>query len=86
LLFSLKTNNISKIEISGHTDNVGNPTYNQKLSEGRAKSVVDYLITKGVSENVLTFVGYGQDRPVDTNKTEAGKANNRRVEFFLVKK
>ncbi|PLX20221.1 MAG: hypothetical protein C0599_09465 [Salinivirgaceae bacterium] len=82
----IKDKNISKIEISGHTDNVGNPSYNQKLSEGRAKSVVDYLVSQGVSADVLTYVGYGQDRPVDTNKTEAGRANNRRVEFFLVKK
>lgn len=82
----IKENNISKIEISGHTDNIGNSAYNQKLSEGRAKAVVDYLVSQEVGEDVLTFVGYGQDRPVDTNKTEAGRANNRRVEFFLVKK
>jgi outer membrane protein OmpA-like peptidoglycan-associated protein len=82
----IKENNISKIEISGHTDNVGNPAYNQKLSEGRAKSVVNYLVDQGVNNDVLTYVGYGQDRPVDTNKTDAGRANNRRVEFFLIKK
>lgn len=82
----IKANNISKIEISGHTDNVGNADYNQQLSEGRAKAVVDYLVSKGVDKNVLTYKGYGQERPVDTNKTEEGRANNRRVEFFLVKK
>ncbi len=82
----IKENNISKIEISGHTDNVGNPDYNQKLSEGRAKSVVNYLVSQGVPEETLTYVGYGQDRPVDTNSTKEGRANNRRVEFFLIKK
>ncbi|WP_462280177.1 OmpA family protein [Salinivirga cyanobacteriivorans] len=82
----IKDNNISKIEISGHTDDVGNPQYNQKLSEGRAKAVVDYLVSQGVSPVVLTDKGYGQDKPVDTNKTAEGRANNRRVEFFLLKK
>ncbi|MDA3867067.1 MAG: OmpA family protein [Salinivirgaceae bacterium] len=79
-------NSIKQIEISGHTDNVGNPDYNQRLSEGRAKAVVDYLVSKGVSQNVLTYKGYGQDRPVDTNETDEGKAQNRRVEFLLIKK
>lgn len=79
-------NKIQKIEISGHTDNIGNEAYNQKLSEGRAKSVVDYLISKGVKPDVLDFKGYGITRPVDTNLTKEGQANNRRVEFFLVKK
>lgn len=76
---------LKEIEISGHTDNVGNPAYNQKLSEGRAKAVVDYLVTKGVNQSVLSFKGYGQDRPIDTNITDEGKAQNRRVEFFLLK-
>lgn len=81
----IKQNNIKKIEISGHTDNVGNPQYNQKLSEGRAKAVVDYLISQGVAATVLDFKGYGQDRPIDTNTTDEGKGQNRRVEFLLVK-
>lgn len=76
---------IKKIEISGHTDNVGNPTYNQKLSEGRAKAVVDYLVSQGVNPDVLQYKGYGQTRPIDTNKTPEGRAKNRRVEFLLVK-
>lgn len=82
----IKEHNISKIEISGHTDNVGDPQYNQKLSEGRAKAVVDYLVSQGIDNSVLTYKGYGQNRPVDTNKTPEGRSNNRRVEFYLVKK
>jgi outer membrane protein OmpA-like peptidoglycan-associated protein len=82
----IKTYNITKIEISGHTDSDGSDAYNQKLSEGRAKSVVDYLLTQGVLPTSLISIGYGESRPIDTNQTEAGKAKNRRVEFRLIKK
>ena len=78
--------NITKIEISGHTDSEGSDQYNQKLSEGRAQSVVTYLLSKGVNPESLVAVGYGESKPIDTNKTEDGRANNRRVEFKLIKK
>ena len=77
---------VKLIEISGHTDNEGSDTYNQKLSEGRAASVVNYLATRGVKPERMAAVGYGESRPVDTNQTETGRAQNRRVEFTLVKK
>ena len=75
-----------KIEISGHTDNVGNAAYNKTLSEERAKAVVDYLVKKGINSNRLTFVGYGFDQPIATNDTEEGRQKNRRTEFKVVSK
>ncbi|NPA68688.1 MAG: OmpA family protein [Chlorobi bacterium] len=73
-----------KIEISGHTDNRGSFEYNLKLSENRAKAVVDYLIRKGVNPERLTARGASWNEPVDTNDTEAGRQNNRRVEFKII--
>ena len=77
---------ISLIEISGHTDSDGSESYNQKLSEGRAKSVVQYLISKGVKASRMKAVGNGESKPIDTNLSDEGKARNRRVEFTLLKK
>jgi outer membrane protein OmpA-like peptidoglycan-associated protein len=77
---------IKQIEISGHTDNEGTDAYNQKLSEGRAASVVSYLASQGIKPERMLAVGYGESRPVDTNKTDEGRAQNRRVEFTLIKK
>ena len=79
-------NDVKMIEISGHTDSEGSDVYNQKLSEGRAAAVVSYLATKGVAQEKMQAVGYGESRPVDTNQTESGRAQNRRVEFTLIKK
>lgn len=73
-----------KIEISGHTDNVGSELYNQELSERRAKAVVDYLMAKGVDEGRLTFKGYGLTQPIAGNDTEEGRAMNRRTEFKVI--
>ncbi|MBL0226433.1 MAG: outer membrane beta-barrel domain-containing protein [Geobacteraceae bacterium] len=68
-------------EISGHTDSVGSNAYNQKLSERRAVSVETYIRTTfGIGSGRLTSKGYGETRPIDTNKTKAGKARNRRIE------
>ncbi|MBN2481916.1 MAG: OmpA family protein [Bacteroidales bacterium] len=78
--------NISLIEISGHTDSDGSDTYNQKLSEGRARAVVEYLASKGIGMDHMQSVGYGELRPIDTNHNDEGKARNRRVEFLLIKK
>lgn len=75
-----------KIEISGNTDNIGSAVYNQKLSEQRAKSVVDHLISKGIKAERLTFVGNGFDKPIATNETEEGRQMNRRTEFKVTSK
>ncbi|HEX2396133.1 MAG TPA: OmpA family protein [Bacteroidales bacterium] len=77
---------IKKIEIAGHTDSEGSDSYNQKLSEGRAAAVVNYLASQGIDPERMIAVGYGETRPIDTNTTDQGKAQNRRVEFVLVKK
>ena len=69
------------VEIGGHTDSVGNPASNQKLSQRRAESVRAYLISKGVKSEGLTAKGYGADKPIADNKTAKGRADNRRVEF-----
>ncbi len=75
----------SKFSIEGHTDSDGKDATNQKLSEDRAAAVKNYLIENGIASERLTSVGYGETKPIDTNKTKAGKANNRRVEVKLVK-
>ena len=73
------------IEIGGHTDNFGNDAYNLKLSSDRAKAVYDYLISKGkIAANRLSYKGYGETRPVETNDTEEGRAKNRRTEFKVI--
>lgn len=73
-----------KIEISGHTDNVGSDALNQKLSENRAKAVVDYLTSKGISSLRMISKGYGKTQPIATNNTEEGRALNRRTEFKII--
>jgi outer membrane protein OmpA-like peptidoglycan-associated protein len=70
-----------KVEVGGHTDNVGTRESNEKLSEARAKSVVAALVAKGISADRLTVKGYGQTSPVADNRTEEGRAKNRRVEL-----
>ena len=75
-----------QIEISGHTDNKGSASYNQKLSESRAKAVVDYLVSKGINASRLTYKGYGLEQPIATNDTEDGRQQNRRTEFKIIAK
>jgi outer membrane protein OmpA-like peptidoglycan-associated protein len=82
----MKETGVQLIEISGHTDSDGSDTYNKTLSQGRAKSVVDYLISQGIEPQKLRAVGYGKSKPIETNQTQEGKGVNRRVEFLLVKK
>lgn len=82
----IKETDAKLIEISGHTDSDGSDAYNKTLSQGRAKSVVNYLISKGIEATRLQAAGYGESRPIDTNLTTTGKAQNRRVEFLLKKK
>lgn len=77
----LKSNPALKISVEGHTDNVGNLQSNQTLSENRAKSVMNAIISKGIDKTRLSSKGWGQTKPVDDNKTEDGKAKNRRVEI-----
>jgi len=79
----LKMNKTYKIEILGHTDNVGSKEYNQKLSEDRAIAVADYLILHGIEKERITSIGYGSSNPITDNLTESGRAKNRRVEFIL---
>lgn len=72
------------IEVAGHTDNVGAAGYNQQLSERRAQSVANYLAGQGINQQRMITVGAGLTRPVADNSTEAGRAQNRRVEITLV--
>ena len=74
-----------RVEIGGHTDNVGDDAQNQRLSKDRADAVFEYLLSKGVPAMRMSTMGYGETRPVDTNMTDAGKLNNRRVEFVIQK-
>ncbi len=73
----------TKVEIGGHTDNVGNPASNMKLSEARANSVMGTLVKLGVDAAMLSAKGYGDTKPVGANDTPEGKAANRRMEFTL---
>lgn len=72
------------VEIAGHTDSKGTNAYNQKLSTSRASSVKTYLISQGVAPSQLVSKGYGEEQPVATNDTDAGRAQNRRVEFRVL--
>jgi len=75
-----------RIEISGHTDNKSSADFNQKLSEARAKAVVDYLVAHGVNQSRLEYKGYGFSQPVASNDTEEGRQQNRRTEFKVLSK
>jgi OOP family OmpA-OmpF porin len=70
-----------KVEIEGHTDNRGPLEFNQKLSENRAKAIMEYFIKEGINPNRLSAKGFGPEQPVDTNDTSEGRAKNRRVEL-----
>ena len=74
----------AKIEIQGHTDWIGSDAYNQALSERRANSVRDYLVSQGIAAGRITTIGYGENQPVATNETYAGRALNRRVVIIEV--
>jgi outer membrane protein OmpA-like peptidoglycan-associated protein len=80
----LNENEGLKVEIGGHTDNVGNAVENQKLSQNRAKSVVDYLVEKGIDIKRLIAKGYGSVKPIADNSTETGRAKNRRTEMKVI--
>jgi len=75
----------SKVRVEGHTDSVGTDKYNQKLSERRAEAVKNYLVQEGaVDASKITSVGHGETRPVASNETKQGKAQNRRVEILIL--
>ena len=80
----LKDNPSLKLEIQGHTDNVGSVATNNKLSQKRANSIIDYLVKSGIAKSRLIAKGYGSTQPIADNKTAEGKARNRRVEMKLI--
>jgi len=80
----LKMKSSVVIELSGHTDSVGSDEDNQKLSDGRAKAVREWLVKKGIAEKRITAIGCGETQPIDTNDTAAGRENNRRTEVRVV--
>jgi outer membrane protein OmpA-like peptidoglycan-associated protein len=81
----LGENPMVSIQINGYTDNVGKAADNLLLSENRAKSVVNYLKSKGIDPKRLSYKGFGDTQPVSSNATEAGRAQNRRTELKVLK-
>ena len=79
-------NNTIEVSIHGHTDDVGSSNANLELSSNRAKSVYDFLIEMGISNERLSYNGFGETRPLVTNQNEENRAINRRTEFYVVKK
>ena len=73
-----------RVMITGHTDNVASDAYNIRLSEGRAKAVYDEMVRRGIDPKRMKWQGKGEREPIDTNKTEEGRAANRRVEFKIL--
>jgi outer membrane protein OmpA-like peptidoglycan-associated protein len=86
LITFMTKNTTTQIEIGGHTDSEGSETHNNQLSQNRAKAVYDYLVSKGVEAGRLTFKGYGESAPIESNDTPEGRAKNRRTEFKVVSK
>jgi outer membrane protein OmpA-like peptidoglycan-associated protein len=86
IVLFLKDNPTVKIQLEGHTDNVGNAADNQKLSQARAYAVINYLVTKGIKSNRLVAKGFGATKPLADNKTEEGRAQNRRTEMRVLEK
>ncbi|HEX3216574.1 MAG TPA: OmpA family protein, partial [Aestuariivirgaceae bacterium] len=72
-----------KLEVDGHTDSIGSPTFNRALSERRAAFIVEALVQQGIAADRLIAVGYGETRPVASNRTAEGRARNRRIEWVV---
>ena len=73
------------IQINGHTDNVGQPEDNKRLSQERAKAVYEYLLQQGIDQGRLSYKGFGESRPIADNDSAEGRQRNRRTEFEVVK-
>ena len=86
LLAFLSQNKNVKISIDGHTDNSGSSKHNLELSENRAKAVYDYLVSKGIDANRLSYKGFGETKPIADNTTDEGKQQNRRTEITITGK
>jgi outer membrane protein OmpA-like peptidoglycan-associated protein len=80
----MKENPDLAMEIAAHTDNIGSFEFNMQLSKDRARSIVNYLVSKGIDKIRLVSKGYGESRPISSNSTEEGRRNNRRVEFIIL--
>lgn len=81
----MKKNPGMQVRVNGHTDNIGTEIDNQKLSQNRAISVKAYLVSKGIEDARISTMGFGESKPIDTNATEAGRANNRRTEIEILR-
>jgi OOP family OmpA-OmpF porin len=81
LVAFMNENKDKRVNLAGHTDNVGSEAYNQALSERRVNSVRDYVVKKGVDSGRVAGQGFGESKPIADNKTAAGRAKNRRVEI-----
>jgi outer membrane protein OmpA-like peptidoglycan-associated protein len=86
LIVILKAFPTTEVRLEGHTDNVGEAAVNLKVSQDRAIMVKQLLVNAGIAPNRCATNGFGQDRPIDTNDTEAGRARNRRTELVVTKK
>jgi OOP family OmpA-OmpF porin len=86
LIVYLMTNRNFKIKITGHTDSIGNTITNQILSQKRARSVGNYLISNGIHFSRIKTIGKGESQPTSTNETSGGQQINRRVEFEIMEK
>ena len=81
--YLLATRQGNKVRVEGHTDNVGDPRLNLRLSQARARAVANYLSARGISAERLAPAGFGSERPLANNAKEVGRKKNRRVEFFF---
>ena len=79
----MKENSKLRIEVRGHSDNIGEASYNQKLSERRADAVAEFMIKQGISPERIKSRGFGMTKPLVPNNSEANRAKNRRTEFVF---
>jgi outer membrane protein OmpA-like peptidoglycan-associated protein len=80
----MQNNPTMKIGVNGHTDDVGTESDNQRLSQDRAISVKNFLLSNGIEAGRITSRGFGESKPIDSNSTEQGRANNRRTEIEIL--
>jgi len=80
----LEDNPLLRIQLNGHTDNVGSDTDNLSLSDARARAVYNYLVDNGIEASRLSSKGFGETTPIDTNDTPEGRHRNRRTEFVVI--